>query len=143
MAAHTHTHHLENDQHDEHEHSHGGPALYRRILATLLVSGRFGLRISQRLGQLAENARRMANGESVLPLLGSDEFADLDVVYQTMTRQIVRQQQLNSRLQNMLLPQQLPAFDGNRIDTAYVPAAHDTDVGGDWYDAFPIGQRRI
>lgn len=113
------------------------------IFATLLVSGRFGLRISQRLGQLADNARRLANGESVLPLLGSDEFADLDVVYQTMMRQIVRQQQLNSRLQNMLLPQQLPAFDGIRIDTAYVPAAHESEVGGDWYDAFTIAERRI
>jgi anti-sigma regulatory factor (Ser/Thr protein kinase) len=85
----------------------------------------------------------LANGESVLPLLGNDEFADLDVVYQTMMRQIVRQQQLNSRLQNMLLPQQLPAFDGIRIDTAYVPAAQETQVGGDWYDAFTIGERRI
>lgn len=113
------------------------------IIATLLVSGRFGMRISQRLGQLADNARRLASGESVLPLLGSDEFADLDVVYQTMMRQIVRQQQLNSRLQNMLLPQQLPAFDGIRIDTAYVPAAQETQVGGDWYDAFTIAERRI
>ncbi len=113
------------------------------IALTLLVSGRFGMAIARRLGYLAENARRLAHGEPATPLLGDDEFADLDVVYQAMMQEISRQQRLNSRLQSMLLPQRLPAFDGIRIDTAYVPAAQETEVGGDWYDAFTISDRHI
>lgn len=113
------------------------------IVLTLLLSGRFGLAIAERLGQLAENARRLARGEAVTPLLGNDEFTDLDLVYQAMMRQIRHEQQVNSRLQRMLLPQQLPAFDGIRIDTSYVPAAQESEVGGDWYDAFAIGEHTV
>jgi serine phosphatase RsbU (regulator of sigma subunit) len=113
------------------------------IILTLLVSARFGLTIAQRLASLAENARRLARGEAAAPLRGNDEFADLDVVYQAMMRQIAREQQLNSRLQGMLLPQKLATFDGVRIDTSYVPAAQESAVGGDWYDAFAIGDHCI
>jgi serine phosphatase RsbU (regulator of sigma subunit)/anti-sigma regulatory factor (Ser/Thr protein kinase) len=113
------------------------------ILLTLIVAGRFGFGIAERLGQLAENARHLAHGDAVLPLRGDDEFSDLDVVYQAMMRQIRREQQLNSRLQGMLLPQQLPYFDGIRIDTSYVPAAQESEVGGDWYDAFLVGEHSI
>lgn len=113
------------------------------IVLTLFVSGRFGLELAGRLGHLAENARRLARGEDAEPLLGNDEFTDLDVVYQAMMRQIAREQQLNSRLQRMLLPHQLPSFEGIRIDTAYVPAAQEREVGGDWYDVFTVSGRRI
>jgi serine phosphatase RsbU (regulator of sigma subunit)/anti-sigma regulatory factor (Ser/Thr protein kinase) len=113
------------------------------IVLTLLVSARFGLAIAERLGQLAENARRLARGEAVSPVGGNDEFTDLDMVYQAMMRQIQREQQLNSRLQRMLLPEHLPDFDGIRIDTSYVPAAQENEVGGDWYDAFTVADRRI
>lgn len=113
------------------------------IAVTLLVAGRFGLGIAQRLAQLAENARRFARGERAAPLHGNDEFSDLDVVYQTMMRRIAREHKIAATLQRSLLPQQLPVFEGIRIDTAYVPSAHDTDIGGDWYDAFTISDRTI
>ncbi|HET6894765.1 MAG TPA: ATP-binding SpoIIE family protein phosphatase [Candidatus Baltobacteraceae bacterium] len=113
------------------------------IILTLLVAGRFGLRLARRLGHLAENARRLARGEPATPLLGDDEFSDLDLVYQAMMRQIVRQQQVNETLQRMLLPQELPSCEGIRLDTAYVPASRETEVGGDWYDAFPISDRCV
>lgn len=113
------------------------------IVLTLFVSGRFGVTIAARLGHLAENARRLARGEDATPLLGVDEFADLDLVYQAMMRQIAREQQINSTLQRILLPQDLPSFDGIRIDTSYVPAAQQTEVGGDWYDAFAITDRCV
>ena len=113
------------------------------IVLTLFVAGRFGWAIAARLGHLAENARRLARGEDATPLLGNDEFADLDVVYQAMMRQIAREQQINSTLQRMLLPQELPSFDGIRIDTAYVPAAQQAEVGGDWYDAFALNDRCV
>jgi len=113
------------------------------IVLTLFVAGRFGVAIATRLGHLAENARRLARGEDATPLLGNDEFADLDLVYQAMMRQIAREQQVNATLQRMLLPQKLPAFDGIRIDTGYVPAARQSEVGGDWYDAFALSDRCI
>lgn len=113
------------------------------IVLTLVVFGEFGLRIVRRLEHLGENARRLARGESAAPLRGGDEFSQLDKVYRDMMLQIAREQQLNSRLQRMLLPQQLPTFDGIRIDTAYVPAARENEVGGDWYDAFPLSDRCI
>lgn len=113
------------------------------IVFTLIVFGQFGLRIVRRLEHLAENARRLARGESAAPLRGQDEFSSLDEVYRDMMLQIAREQQLNSRLQRMLLPQKLPSFDGIRIDTAYVPAASENEVGGDWYDAFAVDERRI
>jgi len=113
------------------------------IILTLLVAGRFGLALARRLGHLAENARRLARGEAATPLMGDDEFSDLDLVYQAMMRQIARQQQVNETLQRMLLPQELPSFEGIRLDTAYVPASRETEVGGDWYDAFPISDRCV
>jgi serine phosphatase RsbU (regulator of sigma subunit)/anti-sigma regulatory factor (Ser/Thr protein kinase) len=113
------------------------------VILTLLVAGRFGLALARRLGHLAENARRLARGERATPLLGDDEFTDLDLVYQAMMRQIVRQQQVNETLQRMLLPQELPSCEGIRLDTSYVPASRETEVGGDWYDAFPISDRCV
>lgn len=113
------------------------------IALTLLVSGRFGFGIAQRLERLAENARRLAGGEPAESLQGNDEFSDLDRVYREMMQRIAREHRISSTLQRMLLPQQLPSFPGIRIDTAYEPAAEDTEVGGDWYDAFTVGERCI
>lgn len=113
------------------------------ILVTLLVSGRFGLEIAMRLGLLAENARRLVRGEVTAPLRGNDEFTDLDVVYQAMMRRIQREHKIAATLQRTLLPQVLPAFDGIRIDTAYVPAARETEIGGDWYDAFTVSDHCV
>lgn len=113
------------------------------ILVTLLVSGRFGLRIAERLEQLGENARRLARGETAAPLEGNDEFSHLDTVYRAMMQRIKRERRIASRLQRTLLPQELPSFEGIRVDTAYVPAAHETEVGGDWYDVFSVSERCI
>ncbi len=113
------------------------------IITALLVSGRFGLRIAHRLAHLAENARRLARGEAAETLAGNDEFAALDRVYQEMMQRIAREQSISAALQRSLLPQELPRFDGIRIDTAYVPAAQEWEVGGDWYDVFTISERQL
>ena len=113
------------------------------IVLTLLVSGRFGLGLARRLEHLAENARRLARGEAAEQMRGDDEFTDLDRVYQEMMLRIAREKSISSELQQRLLPQELPNFPGIRVDTAYVPAREETEVGGDWYDVFPIGDRRL
>lgn len=113
------------------------------ITLTLLVSGRFGLGIAKRLEHLAENARRLARGEAAETLQGHDEFSDLDRVYQSMMQRIALEQSISSTLQRRLLPQILPLFPGIRIDTAYMPATDEWDVGGDWYDVFKISDRSL
>lgn len=53
------------------------------------------------------------------------------------------QYRIADRLQRALLPGDLAHPPGVRFDTSYLPATHETDVGGDWYDAFDIGDGRI
>lgn len=113
------------------------------VILTIGFAGRFGFRIVQRLERLAENARRLAAGEPARTLDGDDEFARLDSVYREMMQRIARGQHVVAMLQRSLLPQELPSFPGIRIDTAYVPATQESEVGGDWYDVFKIADRRI
>lgn len=113
------------------------------IVTTLIVSIRFGLRITYRIGRLAENARRLAQGEAPRPIGGNDEITDLDLVYHEMTRRIAREQDRSATLQRALLPQALPSLPGIRLDAAYTPAAGGMEVGGDWYDVFYVSERSI
>jgi serine phosphatase RsbU (regulator of sigma subunit)/anti-sigma regulatory factor (Ser/Thr protein kinase) len=127
------------------------------ILFSLFVATRFGVRIVRRLQQLADNAVRLGAGETPQTIEGSDEIAKLDNVYRDMALRI--RQTLNEReealeayrrehvvastLQRAMLPQRLPQIAGLRIDTAYVPAAGGTEIGGDWYDVFEVSQRLV
>lgn len=113
------------------------------FLLTLFVSARFGVSIVERLERLAENARRLASGQTASPIDGRDEIAQLDRVYREMTARIQQEHRISSTLQRVLLPQQLPQIPGVRVDTAYVPAAAHTEVGGDWYDVFALEDGRI
>ena len=45
-------------------------------------------------------------------------------------------------LQASLLPRTLPEIDGFELHVEYWPALTDMEVGGDFYDVFPIDQRR-
>jgi GAF domain-containing protein/anti-sigma regulatory factor (Ser/Thr protein kinase) len=45
-------------------------------------------------------------------------------------------------LQRSLLPPSLPHVPGMEIAAYYEPAGEDIDVGGDFYDVFPLGRRR-
>ncbi|HZT11434.1 MAG TPA: SpoIIE family protein phosphatase [Candidatus Baltobacteraceae bacterium] len=108
------------------------------IIATLLSTGRFGVRLGERLRQLADNARRLGAGEDPPRMSGSDEIADLDRVYQDMARTLRRERRVARTLQRALLPQRMPDIPGVRISSAYSPATGGSDIGGDWYDAFPL-----
>ncbi len=113
------------------------------IALTIAVCIRFSLGITRRVVRLADNARRLAQGEKTEPISGDDEISQLDRVYQEMMRRIQREHDMALLLQRALLPQQLPALPGVRLDTAYTPAADGTEIGGDWYDVFRISDRRI
>jgi hypothetical protein len=46
-------------------------------------------------------------------------------------------------LQRALLPQALPRMSGADVAARYVPGTDGTEVGGDWYDVMPQGDRRL
>jgi serine phosphatase RsbU (regulator of sigma subunit)/anti-sigma regulatory factor (Ser/Thr protein kinase) len=111
--------------------------------ASIFISLRFGLRITHRIGKLAQNAIDVSRGDAVAPLSGRDEIAHLDRVYREMLLRIQSEQERVAALQRALLPQRLPSFPGLRIDVSYLPAAGEHQIGGDWYDVFQISARRI
>jgi serine phosphatase RsbU (regulator of sigma subunit)/anti-sigma regulatory factor (Ser/Thr protein kinase) len=53
------------------------------------------------------------------------------------------QDQIAQTLQRSLLPHTLPQLPGVRMAARYLPASHETAVGGDWYDVLELGQRRL
>jgi serine phosphatase RsbU (regulator of sigma subunit)/anti-sigma regulatory factor (Ser/Thr protein kinase) len=46
-------------------------------------------------------------------------------------------------LQRSLLPRRLPILPGFELGARYLPAAHESAVGGDWYDVIELGHRRL
>jgi GAF domain-containing protein/anti-sigma regulatory factor (Ser/Thr protein kinase) len=49
-----------------------------------------------------------------------------------------REHAVAETLQRSLLPETLPDVHGAELASAYVPAASDVEVGGDWYDVIPL-----
>ena len=47
-----------------------------------------------------------------------------------------REVRVADTLQQASLPQELPRLPGLRIDATYIPGASESEIGGDWYDAF-------
>jgi len=54
-----------------------------------------------------------------------------------------RQNKIAETLQHAFLPTSLPERAGVLMQTAYLPGAGESEVGGDWYDAFPLPNGRI
>jgi sigma-B regulation protein RsbU (phosphoserine phosphatase) len=54
-----------------------------------------------------------------------------------------REQDIAQRLQRSLLAGDLPAADAFELDAAYRPGVAALEVGGDWYDAFWLDERRL
>ncbi len=46
-------------------------------------------------------------------------------------------------LQRSLLPQSLPALPGVDVGHAYVPSRSGAEIGGDWFDVFPLAGGRV
>jgi serine phosphatase RsbU (regulator of sigma subunit) len=59
------------------------------------------------------------------------------------TRLFERERDIAAALQQSLLPERFPAIPGVTIAASYLPADESARVGGDWYDAFPLGDGRI
>lgn len=54
-----------------------------------------------------------------------------------------RERQAALSLQRSLLPRRLPAVRGVEVGYRYLPGAPGTEVGGDWYDCFPLPGSRV
>ncbi len=96
-----------------------------RVVGTVVV----GLTASRRLTQA--NRRSLA----LMCLILSDAV--------DQTEQLSLHYHVSKRLQQAMLPATLTNVDGLRIDAAYRPATSESDVGGDWYDTFDIGDGTI
>ena len=54
-----------------------------------------------------------------------------------------REHAIAETLQRSILPDNLPQIPGLDLAVRYLPATEGADVGGDWYDAFDVGDNRI
>jgi len=59
------------------------------------------------------------------------------------SQQLAHHYHVSQRLQQALLPDRLMRVEGLSFDAAYRPASDEAELGGDWYDAFEIGNGLI
>jgi serine phosphatase RsbU (regulator of sigma subunit) len=138
--------------------------------ASLLLILFLGRRLSLPIERLAAAAARLGRGESSEPLPenGRDELAVLAHTFNTMAAQVqareqhLRQAEQSERqargdveqalrrertiagtLQQAFLPQRLPECPGYRWSARYHPALQEAEVGGDFYDVFPLTGERF
>ncbi len=85
---------------------------------------------------------------------GREAFGDSDItVVEELGRRLAiglahadtfaREHTIAETLQRALLPDRLPHMPGLDLAVRYLPATEGADVGGDWYDAFPIDATRV
>jgi PAS domain S-box-containing protein len=105
----------------------GTPLLIGRGPLGVLVLGRGAGRprfATRDIDVIEELARRLGVG-----LANVDTFA--------------REHTIAETLQRAVLPDALPAIAGLDLAVRYLPATEGADIGGDWYDAFPLDADRI
>jgi serine phosphatase RsbU (regulator of sigma subunit) len=81
-------------------------------------------------------------------------FAETDIaVIEELSRRVgvglanadtsARDHSVAETLQRSVLPDALPSIAGLDLAVRYIPGTDDIDVGGDWYDAFPLGDGQV
>ncbi len=83
--------------------------------------------------------RRASDDDIVLLRLTADRVA-LAIDH---ARAFGREHRIAETLQRSLLPDALPALPGVTLAARYLPAAAESEVGGDWYDAITLPGGRI
>jgi PAS domain S-box-containing protein len=118
--------------------------IYRRVgyAGGLMIPLRCGERVLGVLGVASDDASRLYTDFDVATALelGRRGGSALDNAHS-----YAREHRVASTLQRALLPVTLPQTDELRFDSAYASEAFDRGeaVGGDWYDAFSLGDERI
>lgn len=64
-------------------------------------------------------------------------------VEQRLARAYERDHEVAVTLQHSLLPERLPSIVGLSLEARYLPAATETAIGGDWYDAVELDETRV
>ncbi|MDQ2857543.1 MAG: SpoIIE family protein phosphatase [Candidatus Eremiobacteraeota bacterium] len=129
-----------------------------RSIANPLVAGEFGLQFyaaaplktgdGHNLGTfclLDRKPREFGVGDRAL-LTGLAAIVVNDLELRLQALQVVSAERVLRRdaafvadtLQHAMLPQSFPQISGVTFDANYIPATRETQVGGDWYDAFLI-----
>lgn len=108
------------------------------------VGMRSAVVVPMRLGTRTLGAMSLVSAESGRVL----DRADLDLAEQIAARAAVaienarlytQRSRIAHTLQASLLPQKLPEIPGYELASAYIPAVAGTEVGGDFYDVWPVG----
>ena len=100
------------------------------------------------LGKTGDNVLIAVGGTSAPPFSTDDVtlFREIGARLTSFLRSVSaydRERTVAHVLQNAMLPTALPQPFGIRFDVAYRPAENTTLVGGDWYDAFELGDGRV
>ena len=90
---------------------------------------------------LGRGARRPRFTEADVPVV--EELGRRLTVGLANADAFAREHAIAETLQRSLLPDALPQVPGLDLAVRYVPATEGADVGGDWYDAFPVQGGRI
>ncbi len=77
-------------------------------------------------------------GGSTIPLIATMLATAID-----QAEELEHHYMVSKRLQKAMLPARLVQAEGHSFDAAYRPASDEADVGGDWYDAFELGDGKI
>ena len=84
---------------------------------------------------------------SVIAAVVAQRLVRRRMVAEALTHEVhellVEQSAIAESLQRALLPQRLPTLAGIEVAARYLPGASGVDVGGDWYDVSPLGERRL
>lgn len=79
----------------------------------------------------------------VLATLVSERRRTAEMLLDQAWAHTAREHEIAVALQQTLLPAQLPSLPGVEVAARYIPAASDTQVGGDWYDVVLLPEGRI
>jgi PAS domain S-box-containing protein len=87
-----------------------------------------------------DGAERVLRGKARLSMSSEGSPARMIGTVQDVTgdKQAEREHRIAETLQRSLLPDRLPQIPGVALAARYVPAAGETEVGGDWYDVVPL-----
>jgi len=80
---------------------------------------------------------------------GKDDLAFMELLARRAAlaydnaRMYAREQRVADTLQRASLPTSLPQLPGVRLRATYLPGASESEIGGDWYDAFQLPDGKL
>lgn len=95
------------------------------------------------VGVLALGRSKDRSGFTRSDVAVAEELGRRIAIGLTNVDMFTREHSLSEILQRSVLPDILPTVPGVDLSVVYLPATEGVDVGGDWYDAFPLGDGRL